>query len=140
MGSPALAPVVVRELWHARGALHPEDLEGLVSILALGGLATLRSEGYNAHIPRSTALSVGARLESPVIPAAAAVQWRGTQETRTRTVLVLIAGEGRWWRGAAPPGILEAPRDNSSDEGLPEVHLEDSETSSEGGLLIGGLE
>ena len=31
MGCPATAPVVVRELWHARGNVSRADLEGLVS-------------------------------------------------------------------------------------------------------------
>ena len=103
MGSPTSAPVVVRELWHARGELNSDDLEGLVSVLPLGGSATLHSGQRSVYIPRSTALSVPGQMQNPTVPAAAAVRWRGTQETRTRTILVMTAGEGRWWRGAPPP-------------------------------------
>ena len=120
MGSLASAPVVVRELWHARGELNCDDLEGLVSVLPLGGSATLRSGQRSVYIPRSTALSVHGLLLNPMVPAAAAVRWRGTQETRTRTILVMMAGEGRWWRDAPPSRVPEAPDASSSDEGLPE--------------------
>ena len=131
MGSPASAPVVVKELWHVRGALHSEDLEGLVSVLALGGSTTLHSSEQSVYVPRSTALGVDGWLQSPMIPAAATVRWRGTLETRTMTIIVMTSGEGRWWRRAAPLGIPEAPHSSSSDEGLPDEDHEESASSSD---------
>ena len=44
MGSPGAALVVVRELWHARGELYGENLQGLVSVLALGGSVVLHAD------------------------------------------------------------------------------------------------
>ena len=131
MGSPASALVVVRELWHVRGVVHSEDLEGLVTVLAQGGSTTLHSSEQSDYLPRSTAPGVDGRLQSPMIPAAATVRWRGTPETRTRTVIVMTAGEGRWWRRAAPLGIPEAPDSSSSDEGLPDEDHEESASSSD---------
>ena len=131
MGSPASAPVVVRELQHMRGALHSEDLEGLVSVLAMGGSTTLHSGGQSVYVLRSAALRVDGRLQSLMMPAAASVRWRGTQETRTTTVIVMTAGEGRWWSEEAPMGIPEAPGSSSSDEGLPDEDCDESASSSD---------
>ena len=99
----------------------------------LGGSTTLHSGGQSVYIPRSAAL-VDGRLQSPMMPAAASVRWRGTQETRTRTVIVMTAREGRWWRAEAPLGIPEAPEapgSSSSDEGLPDEDREESASSSD---------
>ena len=57
MGSPAAAPVVVRELWHARGKLYGDDLEGLVSVLPLGRSAVLHADSIEVHLPRATAVT-----------------------------------------------------------------------------------
>ena len=96
-----------------------------------GGWTTLHSSEQSVYVPRSTALGVDGWLRSPMILAAATVRWRGTLETRTRTVIVMTTGEGRWWRRAAPLGIPEAPDSSSSDEGLPDEDHEESASSSD---------
>ena len=45
LGRPAATPAMVRELWHARGQVRGDDLEGLVGVLPLGGAAVLRAAG-----------------------------------------------------------------------------------------------
>ena len=67
MGSPAAAPVVVCELWHARGELFADDLEGLVSVLPVG---------IEVHLPRVTTVTFASHVPTVRVAAAAAFKSR----------------------------------------------------------------
>ena len=139
MGSPAAAPVVVRELWHARGELFGDDLEGLVSVLPLGGSAVLHAVGAAVHLPRATAVTLASHVPAVRVPAAMAVKWRGQVETRVRTLLVTTAREGRRWGDVAKYAEVPVPaQGDNSDEGLPADDLSEldgsaGDASSDGG-------
>ena len=67
------APVVVRKLWHARGVLQGDHLEGLVTVPLLGELAVLHDSGSEVHLPRATAGAFAGHLWTVRVPAAMAV-------------------------------------------------------------------
>ena len=120
MGSPAVAPVVVRELCHATSKPLGDDLVDLGGVLPLSGSAVLDADNLGVHLPRATAVTF-AGLEWIVrVPATTAVKWRGLVETRVRTLLVMTTGEGCRWGDTTRCAKLPVPPDgDSSDEGLP---------------------
>ena len=114
MGSRAAAPAVVRELWHARGELYSDDLEGLVSVLALGGSAVLHAVGTEVHFPRATTVTFASHVPTAGELAATVVKWRGHVETRVRTLLVITLGERRKWGDAAEYANVPVPAEGDS--------------------------
>ena len=85
MGSPSAVPVVVRELWHATGQLQGDNVEGLVSVLPLGGSDVFHDSGYEVHLPRATEVAFAGHLRAARVPAATA-----------------LSGGGKWRRGCGP--------------------------------------
>ena len=139
MGSPAAAPVVVRELWHARGEILGDDLVCLVSVLPLGGSAVLHADSYEVHRPRATAVAFTGHVPTARVPAATAVTWRGLVETRVWTLLVMKTGEGRRWGDTASCANIPIPADgDSSDEGLVASVNNESDGSANDASLYGG--
>ena len=107
MGSPAAALLVVRELWHARGDLFGDDRAGLVSVLPLSAL--LNADNNEVHLPRATAVTFAGHVPTARVPAATAIKWRGQVETRVRTLLIMVAGEGRGWKDTAGCADVQVP-------------------------------
>ena len=144
MHSPAAAPVVVRELWHAKGEPFGQDPEGLVSALPLGGSAVLHAVGAAVHLLRAAAVTFASHVPAVRVPAATAVKWRRQVETGVRTLLVMTAGEGRRWEDRAEYAEVPVPVDgDSSDEGLPaddhsELDGSAGDASSDGGWSSDG--
>ena len=137
MGSPAAAPVVVRELWHAKGELFGDDLEGLVSVLPLDRSAVLHADSNEVHLPRATAMTFAGHV--PRVPAATVVKWRGQVETRVRTLLVMTTREGRRWGDAAEHAEVQVPADgDSSDDGLPADNHSELDGSADDASSDGG--
>ena len=139
MGSPAAAPVVVREVWHARGELLGDDLVSLVSVLSLGGSAVLHADNYKVHLPRATIVTLAGYGLTARGPAATTVKWRRLVETRLRTLLVMIAREGHRWGDGARWAEVPIPVDgDSSDEGLPASDHSESDGSADDASSNGG--
>ena len=139
MGSPVAAPVVVRELWHARGELYGDDLEGLVSVLLLGGSAVLHADSTEVHLLRATSLTFANHVPNARVPAATAVKWRWPVETLVGTLLVMTAGEGRRWGDTTEYAEVPVPADGDrSDEGLPADDHSESDGSAGDASSDGG--
>ena len=84
MGSPPAAPVVVRELWYARGELFRDNSAGLVSVLPLWGSAMLHADNNEVHLPRAITLTLAGHVPIARMPATTVVKWKGEVETRVR--------------------------------------------------------
>ena len=128
MGSLAASHVVVRELWHARGEMYGNDLEGPVSVLPPGGSAMLHADSTEVQLPRATTLTLASHVTTARVPAATAVKWRGQVEPRVRALLVMTTGEGRKWGDTTEYAEGAVPADgDSSDEGLLAVDHSESD-------------
>ena len=95
-GCPSTALAVVPELWHGRCSVTNRNLVGAKGVLVLGGSVVLHDSDRNIHLPQATAVSFPQPMPSPHIGAAGEVQWRGTSETKVRTLVILVVGAG--WR------------------------------------------
>ena len=82
--------VLVRELYHERGAIGGMELAGAEAVMALGGSAILEAHAsLQILAPCTTVVRLGA-LRGWSIPEAGTVRWLGDAETRMRTIILIF--------------------------------------------------